>query len=299
MKDQKNTPQEESQNNKLRKITKKRWFYPALYLVVVALIVSAVLWTQRDGGTPSADKHKENDNQFALNQNKDDSVPVNGMKEVFKWPVADKNATEVVMPFYDVNASPEEQQKALVTYNNTTTQNTGICIAAKDGKTFDVQASMSGKVVKAEKDPVLGNVVVLQHDNGVETMYESLDEMKVEKGEQVSQGQVLGTAGKDLYNKEAGIHVHFEIRKNDKPVNPVSYFQKGLASLDKVKSNTSSAEVTNGQPSANDQGTEQQQDNKDNKDNSMNNDKSNSNSKTSTDQSGDNATQDENSDANS
>ena len=272
---------------------KNRWFYPALYLVVVAVIVSAVLWTQKDGGTSSADKHKKDDNQFALDHNKDDLVSVNGRKEVFKWPVADKNATEVVMPFYDVNASPEEQQKALVTYDNTTTQNTGICIVAKDGKTFDVQASMSGKVVKAERDPVLGNVVVLQHDNGVQTMYASLDEMKVEKGEQISQGQVLGIAGQDLYNKEAGIHVHFEIRKNDKFVNPTSYFQKGIASLDNIKSNASSSEVTNGQPSAKDRGTDQQQDNQDN----MNNGKSNG--KTSTDQSKDNTMSDNGSDTHS
>jgi len=297
MKDKRNTPQEKFQSNKLRKIMKNRWFYPALYLVVVAVIVSAVLWTQTDDGTSSADKqHKKDNNQFALDQgkkSKDNLAPVNGMKEVFKWPVADENATKVVMPFYDVNASPTEQQKALVTYNNTTTQNTGICIVAKDGKTFDVQASMSGKVVQAKKDPILGNVVVLQHDNGVQTMYESLDEMKVEKGEQISQGQVLGTAGQDLYNKDAGIHVHFEIRKNDKPVNPTSYFQKGLASLDKVKNNVSSAEVTNGQPATKDQDTDQQQDNQDN----MNKDKGNS--KTSTGQSEEKATPDDNSSAHS
>ncbi|GGH84113.1 stage II sporulation protein Q [Pullulanibacillus pueri] len=246
--DQKKNPQEESQNKKMRKLRSKRWFYPALYLCVVALIVSAVLWTQRGSENPSADKNQKDSHESALNQSQDDAVPVNGSNEVFQMPAADSDALEVVMPFYDVNGKAADQQKALVTYNNTTSQNTGVCLARKDGKTFNVEASMSGKVVKATKDPDLGYVVVLQHDNGVQTMYQSLAKLDVEKGEQVSQGQVLGTAGKNLYNAEAGVHVHFEIRKDDKPVNPESYFQKGLASLKDVKTNDQAAQVTSGTP---------------------------------------------------
>mgnify|MGYP001953830701 CR=1 FL=1 len=266
MKDEKKNPQEESQNKKLRKLTRKRWFYPALYLVVVALIVSAVLWSQSGMNDPKADNNKNEDN-VALNQDDNDAVPVVGADEVFKWPVADENAVEVVTPFYDVNGDPEDQQKALVTFNNTTSQNTGVCIAAKDGKAFDVEASMSGKVVKAEKDPTLGYVVVIEHEDGVKTMYESLASVKVKKGEQVSQGQVLGTAGKSQYNVAAGTHVHFEIRKDDRPVNPVSYFQKGLASLENVKGTGNDAQVTSGTPQPSDPTYEE-----DNSDSTVNSD---------------------------
>lgn len=229
--------QREEVKSNLRKFLKKRWFYPAVYLCAAALIMTGVLWLQSSHSNNQA--KKENKNDVVYQQNKQAS-PVNGSKEVFKWPVADKNAVEVVQPFYDVKGTEAQQQAALVNYDHTYVQNTGINIGAKDGQLFTARASMSGKVVEAKKDGILGYVVELKHSNGVETLYESLASVSVEPGETVSQGDKLGTAGTSAFFKKAGVNVHFEIRKNGVPVDPVAYFSKGVSDLKDVTKSTES-----------------------------------------------------------
>jgi stage II sporulation protein Q len=58
-----------------------------------------------------------------------------------------------------------------------------------------------------------------------------LQEVNVSEGDKVKQGDVLGKAGRSLINEEAGVHAHFEIRKDGVPVNPLDYFKKSLTTL--------------------------------------------------------------------
>ena len=82
-----------------------------------------------------------------------------------------------------------------------------------------------------EEDPVLGNVVEIEHDKGVVTQYQSVKDIKIKVGDEVKQGQVLAKAGQSLFNEKAGTHVHFEIRKDGVAVNPESYFNKPVSAL--------------------------------------------------------------------
>jgi stage II sporulation protein Q len=232
MKDDKKNPKEETQTN-LRKIARKRWFYPAVYLCVAALVMCGVLWMENGIGNPKANPNGHTNSGQTADQktNNQDAVPVANTNEVLKWPVTDPSAVTIGQKFYDPNASADEQVAALVNYDNTYAPNTGINIVAKDKKSFDVTAAMSGKVVRAEQDPLLGFVVELEHSNGVTTWYESLASINVQKGDQVKQGQLLGTAGTEKFNKNMGTHLHFEVRKNNVPVNPTAFWNKETASV--------------------------------------------------------------------
>jgi stage II sporulation protein Q len=262
MTDKNKTPQEEQQISKMRKLSRKRWFYPAVYLCAAAIVMIGSLWIQH---SMSNNQHKDNKGQVAINKDKNDAVPVNSAKEVFQWPVTNKDNVKVAVPFYDVNADADQQAAALVNYNNSYVTSKGICLVANDNKSFDVAASMSGKVVKAEKDDLLGYVVEIEHANGIDTVYESLGTIAVEKGQTVQQGEVIGTAGTDKYMKDLGVHLHFEIRKDGVAVDPQAYFLKGLASLEsaKISGDKASEKNTNDQIS---------KDNKNNMENNMNND---------------------------
>lgn len=216
-----------------RKMTRKKWFYPAVYLCLAAIVMSGVLWYQFSGTTnQSASKHSKQSVSFVKNQK---AAPVNATQEVFKWPVGNKNAVDIIQPFYNAKGTTQQQVAALVNYDNSYSQNTGINLQAKDKKPFEVRAAMSGKVVSAKKDPVLGYVVELQHKNGVTTVYQSLSSTHVKAGQVVAQGALLGKAGANKFNKAAGVHLHFEIQKNSFPVDPVSYFSKDLSTLKNVK----------------------------------------------------------------
>ncbi|MCI0766652.1 peptidoglycan DD-metalloendopeptidase family protein [Bacillus sp. TL12] len=229
-------------NKKSRKVVhlfQKRWVFPALYIACAAVILSVALWFQ--AANPKKAPNKEQATPYGQTDNP--AVPVTKSSEVVKMPVA-KNVDVVVnKKFYEDAATEEEQEQALVFYNNTYSPNKGIDIAAKNGKEFDVTAALSGTVTKAEKDSLLGYVITVDNGNGLATTYQSLGSVKVEKGAKVAQGEVLGKSGLSAMNKEAGSHVHFEVRKDNVAVNPERYLNK-LAT--DVKAEAGAAKATNG-----------------------------------------------------
>src|SRR5690625_4547056 len=92
--------------------------------------------------------------------------------------------------------------------------------------------TLSGNVMEIKEDPLLGNVVIMEHGGDVTTYYASLEEIDVTSGAKVKQGDKIGTAGKNLFGQESGTHVHFEMRKGDTEVNPEDFFNEPLSKLE-------------------------------------------------------------------
>lgn len=84
-------------------------------------------------------------------------------------------------------------------------------------------AALAGKVVKVENDPLVGKTVEVEHADKMVTVYQSLENTTVKPGDEVTQGQVIGSAGRNEFEKDFGVHLHFEVRVDDKPVNPQQY----------------------------------------------------------------------------
>ncbi|WML41587.1 M23 family metallopeptidase [Neobacillus sp. OS1-2] len=227
-----------SQSSSVKRFFKKRWVFPAIYIASAAIILTGVLWYQ--ASSSNTDKYDYKSTDLAGKKDQTPAVEVNKPFENFKMPVDKATEAVVKTKFYDFQGKAEDQESALVFYNNTYQQNTGIDLALKNGETFDVTASLSGTVKRVEEDATLGNVIEIEHDNGIVTQYQSVKDIKVTVGEQVKQGHVLAKAGQSLFNEKAGTHVHFEIRKDGVAVNPTSYFDKPLSSL---QENTESTEM--------------------------------------------------------
>jgi stage II sporulation protein Q len=225
-----------SQNSSLQRFFKKRWVFPAIYLASAAIILTGVLWFQSANNDVADNGLDINEELPGTANNGEPAVPVNTTVENFAMPVLDEDAVEIQRQFYDADGSKEEQEAALVSYENTYYPNKGIDIVAKDGKSFDVTASLSGTVVRSEQDSLFGNIVEIEHSEGVVTVYHSLADVMVEQGDRVDQGQVIAKAGKNLFNKDADIHVHFEIRNNGLAVNPIEFFDQPLTSLEQEES---------------------------------------------------------------
>ncbi|MBS3772498.1 MAG: M23 family metallopeptidase [Bacteroidales bacterium] len=67
-----------------------------------------------------------------------------------------------------------------------------------------------------------GKEVVINHGYGYRTVYAHLDEIHVEKGDTVSRGEVIGTLGNT--GRSTGPHLHYEVRKGNRAVNPFHYY---------------------------------------------------------------------------
>ncbi len=81
-----------------------------------------------------------------------------------------------------------------------------------------VCAAFAGKVRVAKRQGGFGNVVILMHLNGLETVYAHLSRIKVKTGDIVQSGQVIGLGGNTGHS--SGSHLHFEIRYKGYPLNP-------------------------------------------------------------------------------
>jgi stage II sporulation protein Q len=229
-----------SQGSSVKRFFKKRWVFPAIYIASAAIILTGVLWFQSSNSTK--DKFDYEATDVTDKKNETPAIEVNAALENIKMPVEKPMDAVVKMEFYDFNASDEEQQAALVFFNNQYVPNTGVDLAAKDGEAFAVFASISGTVTRVEEDATLGNVIEIEHGKGIVTQYSSVKDVKVKVGDKVKQGQELAMAGQSLFNEEAGTHVHFEIRKDGVAVNPTSYFNKSISVLQEV----TPADETNG-----------------------------------------------------
>ncbi|MDV7767206.1 peptidoglycan DD-metalloendopeptidase family protein [Peribacillus simplex] len=221
--------EEKKPTSTIRRILKQRWALSAIYIASAAIILAAAFLLQ-NSFNDSAKDGKEESAETGKNYGQP-SVEVNSNLETIKMPVADADKTVIKKQFYDVNADEKAQEEALVFYNNRYEQNKGIDIAMKDGKSFDVKASLSGNVSKVQDDALLGNLVEVQHEDGVVTRYQSVKDIKVAVGDKVKQGQAIATAGKSQINEEAGVHVHFEIRKDNIALNPLDFVDKQASAI--------------------------------------------------------------------
>ena len=95
----------------------------------------------------------------------------------------------------------------------------GIDLAALKGT--NIYATALGTVVKSGKNGNYGNYILIQHENGYETAYAHLNSIDVKVGEKVQQSDKIGTVGST--GRSTGYHLHYEVIKNKKRVNPQNY----------------------------------------------------------------------------
>jgi murein DD-endopeptidase MepM/ murein hydrolase activator NlpD/beta-lactamase regulating signal transducer with metallopeptidase domain len=95
----------------------------------------------------------------------------------------------------------------------------GIDLAGAEGTL--IAAPLGGTVKSAAAEGDHGNVVVVDHGNGIETRFEHLGALLVTPGQTIARGAVLGAVG--ATGRVTGPHVHFEVRDNGEAVDPADY----------------------------------------------------------------------------
>ncbi len=95
----------------------------------------------------------------------------------------------------------------------------GVDIAAAPGQ--PVRASADGIVMAASEQGGLGKAVFLAHGYGLSTRYGHLSAVSVRPGQRVKRGDVIGRVGST--GRSTGYHLHYEVRIDGEPVNPLAY----------------------------------------------------------------------------
>ena len=97
---------------------------------------------------------------------------------------------------------------------------TGVDLVAKY---VPLRAAKAGVVTFAGNMSGYGKIIIIRHDNGYETRYAHLSVISTNVGEHVNQGDLIGKTGNS--GRTTGAHLHFEIRQNGVPKNPMKYLR--------------------------------------------------------------------------
>ena len=95
----------------------------------------------------------------------------------------------------------------------------GLDIAASRG--FPVRAAADGMVTRAGRIGGLGKAIYIAHGFGVGTRYGHLSKIRVEPGQEIRRGDVIGEVGNT--GRSTGYHLHYEVHVDGKAVNPLAY----------------------------------------------------------------------------
>jgi murein DD-endopeptidase MepM/ murein hydrolase activator NlpD len=93
-------------------------------------------------------------------------------------------------------------------------------IAIETDINASIRAALAGQVVSVGVDETLGRLVVIQHMQGLSTVYANCEEILVATDDLVSRGQIIAKAAKGLSGKG---YLYFEVRKDNEPVDPLMY----------------------------------------------------------------------------
>jgi murein hydrolase activator len=105
--------------------------------------------------------------------------------------------------------------------NNTTIRWNGVGIGAPSGAS--VKAVAAGEVMVAEPIGTYGLTVIIQHGGGDYSVYGSLAQTEVRRGQQVEKGELIGAVG--MSDPEMAPHLHFEIRPKGRAIDPLVWLR--------------------------------------------------------------------------
>lgn len=158
----------------------------------------------------------------------EEKIPVVNVSAKIVRPYNDSNV-KIVKNFYNYQDESENQEKSLIYYQGIYMPSTGI--AYSSGEEFDVIAVYDGKVKEIKEDSILGNIITIEHDNGVISVYQSVSDIGVTEGDIVLGGSIIAKSSTSNISTDLGNHLYFELIVDGECVNPEYYYDKKINEL--------------------------------------------------------------------
>lgn len=158
----------------------------------------------------------------------EEKVPVVNTETKIVRPYLSENV-KIVKNFYDYKADSDAQEKSLIYYEGTYIPSSGVSYSGNEA--FDIIAIYDGKVKEVKEDPTLGNMITIEHGNGIISVYQSITDIKVNEGDNVLGGQLIAKSATSNISSDLGNHLYFELIVNGVCINPENYYGKSINEL--------------------------------------------------------------------
>lgn len=219
----------------MKKRKLKGYVLPTIYLLVLGVMAVGITFLSKN----LLDQNIENDEHYnytmsvfneseePTNEEEPPETP-NSSEEKPVKPFTSETVS-IAKGFYDKNDTEENQQNALIFYENTYMPNTGILY--ENEEVFDVVATLDGSIKDIKEDEILGTVLTVENTSKVTTIYYALGETKVKVGDTVKKGDVLATSGTSKLVTNKSQTLLFEVYINGILTNPNTFFEKNIEEL--------------------------------------------------------------------
>lgn len=202
-----------------KRLVLKPFVVPMIYMIVIVSIMVGIFFSVKL-------VEEKDDITFVSRTILDEYVPVVGTVEAkILLPYTDPSVT-VLNGYYDYTT--DNNTSAIIYYENTYVQNTGINYTLPNP--FEIVSILDGEVIDVKEDKLLGKTVTIKHDKDIVSVYSTVDNVKVKKGDKVIAGDIIAEVGKSEILKE-DFNLHFELYVNGEVVNPNYYYEKELKDL--------------------------------------------------------------------
>ncbi|SHH19618.1 M23 family metallopeptidase [Tepidibacter thalassicus] len=245
---------ENNNKNKGKKLLERDGFYLVLFLCVCLVALTAVWVTKNSidnlatengfvnyehGELIDDDKVASEEDEIHLIKDNDKAVPTSTKPKQNLAKAKEKLATEskstVKKEIVKISAIMPVEGELSRGYSDTEPSysitldqwelHKGIDIKAEEGT--PVKASMDGEVLDVVKDERNGVTVKMKHDGNLVTVYSNLSlDTNLKKGQKLKRGDLISKVGNtSIVESKEGPHLHFEVLKNGKNINPLSIIE--------------------------------------------------------------------------
>lgn len=220
-----------------KKLLEKDGFYLALFVCICLVAIGGVWFTKNnveeltsndlfvnktnenvkkdDDEVHLIEKETNEDDSIATSTESKDNLAQAKKKQENKISKLSFLGTEVIREYSETKPSYSKTLDLWEVHK-------GIDISAEKG--YEVKSLLTGKVVNVFKDDKHGISVKVESDNNVVVVYSNLDEKtNVKKGQEIVEGQVLGTVGHTTsVESEESTHIHVEAFKGEESIDPMT-----------------------------------------------------------------------------
>ena len=132
--------------------------------------------------------------------------------------------------FYDFKANKEKQEESIINYKNTYIQNSGVDYVSDED--FDVVSIMDGEVIGIEENEIYGKIVTIKNNNNLKTIYSNLDDVIVNVGYKVSQGEIIASSSESKIEDNKKSTLHFEVYYKGEVIDPEKLYTLTVSELE-------------------------------------------------------------------
>ena len=199
----------------------------SMYALGFGLLVTGLVYTESSLTKKDA---KDPDYQYIKDEVTNDDIPVISTTNVIAKPY-NNDGVKILKEYYDYRSDESKQENSIIYYESTYMQSNTVIYGGVDS--FDVLAILDGTISSIKEDDISGKIIEIQHDNGIVSVYQSVDEISVKENQIVQQGEVIAKSGKCNLNKDLKNHLSFELLVNSQIVNPEEFYNKDIKDISK------------------------------------------------------------------